>query len=117
MPGSGTAVPPDELGTPPELPPEDVVVPPDEVVPPLLVPPHIAAPALWPQLQKWVWVRPAASAGLPLAAVRMAMAAATSERFMSQAPRQLNGQQGVKQEPDHIIYFINLANHAEKTAP
>lgn len=73
MPGSGTAVPPDEVLPPPDevdevevLPPEEVevlppeeVLPPDDVLPPLVddvdedddEPPHDLEPALWPQLQ------------------------------------------------------------------
>jgi hypothetical protein len=79
MPGSGTAVPPDEVLPPPEdvlppvevdevevLPPEEVevlppeeVLPPDDVLPPLVddvdedddEPPHDLEPPLWPQLQ------------------------------------------------------------------
>lgn len=61
IPGSGTAVPPEDC-VPPEVvdvePPELVGVPPDVVVetPPVLllpdvVPPHNDEPPLWPQLQ------------------------------------------------------------------
>ena len=113
MPGSGTAVPPDE---PPLLPPEvDVVVPPEVVVPPdvVVVPPEVEVevvvvppevdvvvvppevllldeeepqsflPALWPQPHECLWLLPPQFQVACAGALRPMLAAVVSESASS----------------------------------
>lgn len=111
MPGSGTAVPPDE---PPEVPPEvEVVVPPEVevVVPPEVVPPEVVVPPdvvvvppevlllvevvlphcfwpdEWPQPHECLWPPACAGAARPIVAAVVSERASSVLRNIGSLPR------------------------------